>query len=105
MPIAQTSARSVRLCQIARQALADLGLHRARARAFGASVSAGGMPRSIHAEKKNENASSRIANGAVSHWISAPGDARARSSCAAESRDADLGVGLDQVLAARRARS
>jgi len=44
----------------------------------------GGMPRRIHAETKNENESSRMAKGAVSHWISAP-RAPARSTAPTES--------------------
>ena len=42
------------------------------------------MARRIHAERKNENASSRMANGAVSHWISAPASP-GPINCAAES--------------------
>ena len=42
------------------------------ARSFGASLALAGMPLSNQADTKNEQASSMIANGAVSQWISMP---------------------------------
>src|SRR5207244_3598058 len=81
--IAQASARSTALRQIADNP-SRISAPMLDARIFGASLGPERMPRRIQAESRNDSASSRIANGAVSHWISAPA-IPGPTSCAAES--------------------
>src|SRR3989475_663922 len=75
--IAQASARSTALRQIADNP-SRISAPMLEARIFGASLGPERMPRRIQAETRNDSASSSIANGAVSHWISAPAEERER---------------------------